>query len=57
MYQFVAANIQQFPTRPLMALRHLTRFESLGFKCIGVQDRYIDIVNAFINNINELKDS
>lgn len=57
MYEFVLKHISQFPTKPLIALNHLKRFESLNFGCLMVEDRYIDIILAFINYINTLKDS
>lgn len=57
MHQFVRADIYQFPTRPLIALNHLKRFEGLDFQCLTIESRYVDIVVAFVNDINTLKES
>lgn len=57
MHTHVEADINQFPSSPLIALSHLKRFEGLAFDCLTIQDRYIDIVNVFVNNINFMKDS
>lgn len=57
MHQFVMEHINQFPTKPLIALNHLKRFESLNFNCLMIEDRYLDIANVFTNNLNTLKDS
>lgn len=57
MHAHVETDINQFPISPLTALQHLKRFESLEFNCLTVQDRYIDIVDVFVNNINFMKDS
>lgn len=57
MHEFVMQHISQFPTKPLIALNHLKRFESLNFDCLTVEDRYVDITVAFVNYINTLKDS
>lgn len=57
MHQFVRADIHQFSTSPLIALNHLKRFEDLNFQCLTIEQRYVDIVVAFVNNINTLKES
>lgn len=57
MHSHVQKDINQFPTSPLNALQHLKRFEGLDFDCLTIRDRYIDIVDVFINNINFLKDA
>lgn len=57
MHKFVMEHINEFPTKHLIALDHLRRFESLNFDCLRVEDRYIDIATVFVNNINTLKDS
>lgn len=57
MHKFVLDHINEFPTKPLTALNHLRRFESLNFECLTIEDRYVDIITAFVNNINMLKDS
>lgn len=57
MHQFVRADIHQFSTSPLIALNHLKRFEDLNFQCLTIEQRYVEIVVAFVNNINTLKES
>lgn len=57
MHTFVKDHINEFPTTPWTALNHLRRFESLNFECLSIEDRYVDIIMAFINNINTLKEA
>lgn len=57
MHKFVKDHINEFPSKHLIALNHLRRFEGLNFDCLSVEHRYVDIAVSFINEINSLKDS